>query len=206
MDEKVLKHVVQRSKEWGIPLPSNVQDILANIEDSFQEKGILLRFSEGRGLSSDKLGANAGLFRSSFIMLTPEWAAYLVLKNSDVVQNAFLSTVGHEMTHKEGKDINPFRHLLNIKFVAWTNEVHADFGAKNKMLQNSHARLISALKFKLSQKVNDCEDCSHPSWKRRIHYAENFETFDEKLIRQIAKDARCKNKKLIQKVIDHYTK
>lgn len=206
MDEKVLRHVVQRSEEWDISLPLNTQDILTNIEDSFQKKGIHLRFANGRGLSSDKLGANAGLFRSSFIVLTPEWAAYLVLKNSDIVQNAFLSTVGHEMTHKEGKDINPFRHLLNIRFVAWTNEVHADFGAKNKMLQNSHARLISALKFKLSQKVNDCEDCSHPSWKRRIHYAENFETFDEKLIRQIAGDAKCKNKKLIQKVIDHYTK
>lgn len=38
MDEKVLKHVVERSKEWGIPLPSNVQDILTNIEDSFQKK------------------------------------------------------------------------------------------------------------------------------------------------------------------------
>ena len=118
MNEKVLKHVRQRSKKWGIPLPSNTKDSLANIEDSFQEKGIYLRFAKGRGLNSSKLGANAGLFRSSFIMLTPEWAAYLVLKNSDVVQNAFLSTVGHEMTHKEGKDINPFRHLLNVRFIA----------------------------------------------------------------------------------------
>lgn len=36
MDEKVLRHVVQRSEEWDISLPLNTQDILTNIEDSFQ--------------------------------------------------------------------------------------------------------------------------------------------------------------------------
>lgn len=38
MDEKVLRHVVQRSEEWDISLPLNTQDILTNIEDSFQKK------------------------------------------------------------------------------------------------------------------------------------------------------------------------
>lgn len=203
VDDKVMKHVKMRAREWDIPLPDNAEARIACIEERFRKKGILIKFSTFPSLNNGSLGANAGF---THIIFSLEWAAYLVLKNDKTVWNAFLCSIGHELTHRDGNDINPFLHPINIRFIAWANEVHADFESENKMLGQSRSRLIAAMKFKYSQKEQDQDSCSHPSWKRRIHYAENFETFDEKLIRQIAKDARCKNKKLIQEVIDHYTK
>ena len=152
----------------------------------------MIKFSTFPSLNNGSLGANAGF---SHIIFSLEWAAYLVLKNDKTVWNAFLCSIGHELTHRDGNDINSFLHPINIRFIAWANEVHADFESENKMLGQSRSRLIAAMKFKYSQKEQDQDSCSHPSWKRRIHYAENFETFDEKLIRQIAKDARLQKRK-----------
>jgi hypothetical protein len=45
---------------------------------------------------------------------------------------------------------------------------------------------------------------SHPSRQNRIKYAETFSSFDEPLIRGIAKDAKCKREKYIKKAIKHY--
>ena len=206
MDKRVVKYIKKRSAQWDIPFPEDVEQRLVDIERSFSQKNIRVKFVFD-SYNGNILNACAGFFQSSPIRVYQEWAAYLILRGDNAdVKNAFLCTIGHELTHQEGKDISPFRHFLNIRFIAWVNEIHADFGAEDKMLEQSRSCLIAAMKFKQSQKKKDRDSCTHPSWKRRIHYAESFEIFDEKLIRQIAKDTRCKDKKIIQKVVNYYTK
>ena len=205
MERKVLRHLEKRSREWGINLPAAPEAAIKAIEKKYKERGANIGFSAKRFEHPEKLDANAGLFRSSKVIFSSEWIAYLLMRNDEEVTNAFLAALGHELAHKE-KYIPPYLHLFSVKFVAWVNEVYADFLSENKFLHGNRQLLLNSMNFKRSKKGEDKDDRLHPSWKRRIHYAENFETFDEKLIRQIAKDARCKNKKLIQKVIDHYTK
>lgn len=205
MERKVLRHLEKRSREWNIDLPFDPKVAIRNIEKEYKERGINIGFSAKRFDNSEKLNANAGLFHSSKIVLSPEWAAYLLMRNDEDVTNAFLATLGHELSHNE-KYIPPYFHLFSLKFVSWVNEVYADFSSENKFLHGDRKLLINTMEFKRSKKREDKDDRLHPSWKRRIHYAESFETFDEKLIRQIAKDAGCKSENLIQKVIDYYTK
>ena len=116
-------------------------------------------------------------------------------------------TLGHELTHREN-DLNPWWHLgRNQKFVAYTNEVHADFGAAVKFGESNSAMQIQAMEHKRKTKEKagkqDIANNCHPSWKRRIEYIQS-KHFDEKLIRQIAADVGCTNEKLIQKVINHF--
>lgn len=205
MQGKVLQHLEKRSREWDIDLPDDPKRFIKAIEIEYKEKGVNIGFSAWRFNNPEKLNANAGLFRSSKVVFSSEWAAYLLMRNDDEVTNAFLATLGYELSHKE-KYIYPFLHPFSKKFVAWVNEVYADFLSESKFLHSDRQLLIDTMNFKRSKKREDKDDRFHPSWKRRIHYAESFERFDEKLIRQIAKDTRCKNEKLIQKVIDHYTK
>lgn len=136
-------------------------------------------------------------------MATPEWATQLVLYNSVETHNAFLITIGHELTHKDC-DIFFLKHgLRNIRFVAWVNEVHADFGATQKMANNNRQELVNSMKYKKSYKEEDKDKTNHPSWERRIYYAEHFD-FGKELIQQIAKDAGCKNQKIINRVCQHF--
>ena len=69
--------------------------------------------------------------KNSTIVATPEWAFQLVVDTE--ASAVFMITLGHELTHKE-KEISCFRHLFGLRFCTWINEVHADFGATQKML------------------------------------------------------------------------
>lgn len=111
-------------------------------------------------------------------------------------------TIGHELTHKE-KDFFSFRYILSYKFISWVNEVHADFGAAEKMADSSRNKLILSMKYKLSLKQTDNDSPTHPSWEKRLDYVSNYD-FDETLIRKIAEDTGCQNEILINKIISYY--
>lgn len=115
-------------------------------------------------------------------------------------------SLGHEMTHKDN-DIKVIKGMFiknGTKFLAHVNEVHADFGAVQKLANNNREKQLKAMKYKQSYKKNvDVSDFCHPSWNQRYNYIEKY-NFDEKLIRQIAADVGCTNEKLIEKAIRHF--
>ena len=88
-------------------------------------------------------------------------------------------------------------------FIAYVNELYADFGAAEKMANSSRQKLLDAMEYKKARKNKDEGTCDHPSWAQRIYYAEHYD-FGEELIRQIAKDTGCNNQKIIDKVCKHY--
>lgn len=151
-----------------------------------------------RSLQADKLGANAGFFKESAIIVTPEWV-YQLVTNSDKARIALLGTLGHEISHKMG-NIKGCR-----KFELWTNEVHCDFKGASLTLNGERRLLLESIhnKIQIGRKNIDDKDCTHPSWRQRIEYASQYD-YNEELIRKIAKDTKCSNEKRIQKVINQF--
>ena len=70
-----------------------------------------------------------------------------------------------------------------------------------------YCKLIENYGYKLNYKKEcnqkDKSDFTHPSWARRLYYAENY-NFNEDLIKKIAEDVGCKNKKLIKEISEFY--
>ena len=67
----------------------------------------------------------------------------------------------------------------------------------------SRQKLLDSTRYKKALKKKDKGDFAHPSWERREYYVTNF-NFDEKLIRQIARDVGCLNERLIEKITQFY--
>lgn len=185
-------------------MPENIDEILVKIKENEQLKQYDFKILSYFDAFSTQV--SGGYFRNSNIGVNSEWAARLVLYNDDPsVTNAFMITIGHEATHKEN-DYTLLKSLkkVNKKFINWIDEVHADFGAADKVADSSRNKLIASIDYKINDCKNSYKDySSHPSWQRRRYYAENFD-FNEQLIRQVAEDTGCKDEKLIQKVCGYY--
>ncbi len=146
---------------------------------------------------------NARILWKKYILLNPEWATRLILYNDDDLKNALNITVGHELTHGE-KEVCFFKFCKDKrKFIRWVNEVHADFGAAQKMADSSREKLLASIKYKSDLHTNSIDGDSHPSWKRRKHYVQNY-NFEPELIRKIASDIGYNNQVFIEEVCNFY--
>lgn len=142
-------------------------------------------------------------FLNYYILATQEWLINLIIDETDNTQNAFLITLGHELTHQDEEVSKKNISNEDKKFVNWVIEVYCDFGAAKKMVEYSRERLIKSMEYKINMKHSSIEDENHPSWNNRLKYATNY-NFDKKLIKQIYTDSGCKNEKLLNKAIEFY--
>lgn len=209
MISKETKKYIQRiANKKRISIPDNYTEALSEYCLLVEKRGHKLEFRTGRNLAPDSLGANAGLFGRSSIVVTPEWAAKLVFENADDTRNAFLITLGHELTHKD-KEIFPLRFGFRwMSLIAYINEIHADYSAAQKMVESKRSILLKSVDYKRYHKVEirgiqDKDTPEHPSWTRRKSYIESF-NFDAQLIRKIALDLNCQNIKIIKYLIEFY--
>lgn len=196
----VRKRIQNRARDWNIPIPSNYRTNLNQYTHLDILNGNRLVYSWAYDSGSKVINATALLHKT--ILVNAEWAARLALIKDQDTKDAFMITIGHELTHKE-KDFFSFRYVLSYKFISWVNEVHADFGAAEKMANSSRDKLILSIKYKLSLKHIDNDSSTHPSWKRRLEYASNYD-FNEALIQRIATDTRCDNEVLINNISAYY--
>ena len=201
------KYIKKRISELGVDIPNNYIDILKEVQKKEEQKGIHIIFSY---LYSQSNHPNANAFLGKSMLLNPEYAVSLILYyndncNNDKFRKAFEQTIGHELTHKERyqekyKQLTPFRlPLKKMKFTAWVNEAHADFGGAQKMANSSRQTLLEVMEYKKAQHPDSKDICHHPSWERRMYYVKKFD-FTNELIEQIAKDVGYKNQKFIDKV------
>lgn len=197
------KYILRRARKEKIIIPQNYREILENYCQIVTGYGYKLEFRKGRGLRYNRLGANAGWHKDCAIVATPEWAYQLV--TNPEADLPFRITLGHELTHKE-RNLIGFR-LCTSKFYAWINEIHADYGASQKMFSGSRKALLDSICFKNNdtRKYGGCnkDTSSHPSWTKRKYYVENFD-FDANLIQQIAKDVNYKNSKGIERACSYF--
>ena len=186
-----------------LDIPQNYEQILEYYINETKQFGYVLEFKAGRGNPSSELHANAGITPRMSILVTPEWAAHLVLYNTDEVHNAFRITLGHELTHKEKQLCELQYSPFAMKLIAHVNEVHADFGGTQKMANSSKKALIESIEYKKQFRKNDKSDCFHPSWALRLKYAQ-IGSFDFNLIQEIARDVKYTNSDTIRRISEFY--
>lgn len=197
----VKSHIYHRAKELGFKRPDNINDILLQYNKLEQLGNNRIIYSYFKDGNAKYLAAGAILH--NIILVNAEWAARLVLYNNEYTKNAFLITIGHELTHKDNDF--PLRNTFgsNRKFIHWVNEVHADFGGASKMVNCNRKILVASIEYKRALKKKDYESSTHPSWSLRKTYAQNY-NFNDTLISIIADKTKCKNSKLIEQVKNHY--
>lgn len=199
-------YLIYRAKRLKIKWHNSYLSSLDQYKYLIEPYGCRLDFHWWRCFSFKILNCNAGFGKHTPIVASPCWVEKLIFNNSEATQNAFLMSLGHELTHKEN-DISIFKGVFiknGIRFIAHTNEVHADFGAVQKLANNNRKKQIEAMNYKMSHKKNtDISDFFHPSWNKRQCYVKKY-NFNEELIKQIAQDDNCTNQKLICNVVGHF--
>lgn len=198
-------YIKKTAQKQNFSLQKNSFDVLYRYSLLAKEQEYRLLFCRMLMYNKDAEVCNAN-YKHLPIQVSQAYAAKLVLNDSNDIHNAFLMSLGHEMTHKDN-DIKVIKGMFiknGTKFLAHVNEVHADFGAVQKLANNNREKQLKAMKYKQSYKKNvDVSDFCHPSWNQRYNYIEKY-NFDEKLIRQIAADVGCTNEKLIEKAIRYF--
>ena len=102
------------------------------------------------------------------------------------------------------KELSEEFSINYIKFIAYVNEIHADFGSAQKMLNSNREQLIQSMLYKQSQFSNiDKGDYAHPSWEKRITYVRNF-NFTKALIKQIMYDMECFNSFIMNDICSYF--
>lgn len=152
----------------------------------------------------DSVNANSAFF--NIILVNYGWALHLIRNQNEETDNDFRITIGHELGHKAGDFPISMKYLFSrnaMKLIFWSNEVQHDFYAAKIMVNCSRDALISSMKYKIKLKKNNKSDLSHPSWVKRLYYAEHFD-FNEDLIKQIAIDTKCDNFELVKEIVDFY--
>lgn len=197
----VRNRIKQRAFEWNIELQNNYESILNEYNKLDFLCGNKIRYSYLYDNGSTVINGNSLIYRT--ILINAEWAARLVLFNDKSTKNAFLFTLGHELTHKEQDFFKIVFRKNDYKFIFWTNEVHADFGAAKKVANSNKINLIEAIEYKANLNKNSQPTMFHPSWQQRKAYAETG-AFNKKLIEKIASCTGCVDKNLINDVVDHY--
>lgn len=213
----IMKHIQSRSSKDNVPAKI-FDDWLNKQENISLPNNVVLRFTTLKDGFSSLLSASAHL--PYYIIASPEWAARLFLFDSEATRNAFTITIGHEITHIDGDFPNTKLTRNDKKFVNWVNEVHADFGAAEKMVEYNRQKLIGSMQYKMdAKKKPKCkllnnfikkvlnllhsDEYTHPTWETRLEYATNY-NFDKELINEIAKNTDCTNENLIKKVCEYY--
>lgn len=196
--------ILKKAQRLGLKVPKNYEDILngySNIKKPGNDKIIFTWFFGG---NIPTLDANATL--KGKILFNAEWAARVVLFDNEETLNAFKSTVGHELTHKDREiTIERCYSSLDKLFIRRINEVRADFGAGQRMLNSQRNLVLDAVNYKraLNSRGRRLKFDPHPTWEQRYNYIKNY-NFSRELIYKIADDMNYHNKAIIEKVCDYY--
>lgn len=204
LDRYLITRHINRKVQKDIEITDSIYVQLDMLENISLPNDTIIRFTTMKDGFTSLLNAKA--VQPNHILVSPEWAAKLLLSKNEAIRNAFSITLGHEIMHNEGDFSCKHIYSKNKKFVNWVNEVHADFGAAQKMVNSNKQKLIDAIIYKRAfknKKKWDKPYDTHPSWNQRKQYATNFD-FDDILIDQIAKDTGCENEDLKDKVKSFY--
>ena len=196
----IKKYIKRRSDELSICSKTNIDETLDYYETlpALNKQKLVFLFLKS---SATKQVDISTAFNKS-IIANAEWAAQLVLFNSDTkTTNRFLISVGHEIGHNQ--DFKNNYKKQDKKFVNWVTEVHHDFYASKIMANYSRLKLIEAIQYKITLKPNNIDGKTHPSWKKRLKYVSSYD-FDESLIQKIADDVGCQNEELIKEISAYY--
>jgi hypothetical protein len=193
-------YIKKRAKELGLPYMEAEPILREAVKLPFIDN---TKIDFSLFLAGDLRQLNAISMWRGLILASAEWAARLVLEPGEEVRNAFIFTMGHEMTHQK-KDYFFLGFPTSDKcFVNWVSEAYADFGGAMLAFDGKIEPSIFAMEYKRRNAKNNKDTISHPSWERRIRLVSSG-SFDTELIHLIASDTGCKNEKLINALCRFY--
>lgn len=190
------------SKANNLSVPVNYKHILRKYENAANGRGYLVRFAWFYGTFQSPLNASSAFYHC--ILLNIPWIVRVVFYDSKDTFQAFIGTIGHEMTHKERNDLFPlYLKRKDRLFIHHINECHADYGSAEKVFGNSRKLACQTIRYKKNLSKTPEIAGKHPSWNNRYTYIQKFD-FNESLIRQIATDEGCTNEKVTNSKINHF--
>lgn len=199
----IYSRIKNKARKSNIAVPPNHEEILRKYKNVGNLEGNRIVFSWLSDTGNTIL--NASSMVPGCVVFNAEWAAQVVLYDSEETMNAFKITVGHELTHKDN-EIAWWRYWRRAErqFVAQVNEVRADFGGNMRMCGSNRETLLNAINYKKQLRAQDNGDFLHPPWYKRYEYVERYD-FGAELINKIADDVGCYNQGLREYVINHYS-
>lgn len=201
IEKRVLRYIKKKVKN-----EINFENVLKKYGNIASANSIVIVFTKCSLVFQNPNLLNANGLIKNVILVSPEWAYQLVTNNTLETETAFLTTIGHELTHQD-QELFSLRFLRYgvraIEFLAKVNEVRCDFGGGQKMLDANREKLLQTIMFKKNLTKKDKGNFFHPTWSRRFEYVKDY-NFNEVLIRRIAKDMNYNNEKIIKKVCDYY--
>ena len=205
------RYIKQRCKETGKEFPLNYQyklKVTTNIVNSKileKFKPLIIIFDT---IDSSFTALSANSVFPYTVIINGEWSFYISCNELEDLSDVLLSTIGHELGHKNKYYYPILCAKSTKKFINAINEVYADFHASVMFDTDIRNTLITTMQHKYNYKVNyysqtDEDNEQHPSWKHRIEYRTNY-IFNDSLILHIAVDYNYKNGRIINKLIDYY--
>ena len=195
--------IKKKAKELDSEFPKDFKKILNQYASISRPGNSKIFFTWMFGGNTSTL--NAGVISKNKILFNAAWAIRVVFYDNEETLNAFKATIGHELTHQEKEmkvwSANYFTYLFKKR----VNEVHADFGAVPKMLNNNRELALKAIEYKdnLKKKEKDSKFSDHPTWEQRYNYIKNY-NFNKELIYKIADDMNYHNETIIEMVCEYY--
>ena len=202
MISPLIRYCILLEAKKNIKIPESYIEILdryIKLGNAARTKILFSRLS-----SNSPLLSASGVFKG-YIVFNAAWAIRVVFYDNEETLNAFKATIGHELTHQEKEmkvwSANYFTYLFKKR----VNEVHADFGAVPKMLNNNRELALKAIEYKdnLKKKEKDSKFSDHPTWEQRYNYIKNY-NFNKELIYKIADDMNYHNETIIEMVCEYY--
>lgn len=145
MNKKTEKYIYKKINKNQLPNSDILLKNLSNSDilfkkyyDFVKQYNYKLIFYSKSSWNKETLNANA-LFGKLPIIASPEWAYQLIVNYSDELDNAFMHTLGHELTHKEN-DIPFFKTCLQ--------HIQYSIKSKNKLQLKKRLNLLhGSMKF-----------------------------------------------------------
>lgn len=108
------RYIIKKAKADNKKLPANYTKILNDFQLKSKYK---LIFSKLFSSEPQKLNASASFYNC--ILITPEWGYQLLTSSDQIVNSAFLQTLGHEAAHKEKEFRAPLFSSKKNKTILW---------------------------------------------------------------------------------------
>lgn len=222
--KKAKKRMVAEMKKEGFEynektfdaMKAKMSAFLEQYSSFFPDKSIFY-IEEADGFNANNRPySNKRFYGISFNWL---WMYNLYFHECELLDNALVATLGHELGHCKAAHHIPFflvtkaitdKTTRKETFLLRTVEVFCDFNGAG-LFGGSREDLIEAKKWEYdtSRKYKQFKkdtDYIHPTHESRMEYLEKYEVFCDDLIRKIARDNSYENETVIQKTIEYYEK
>lgn len=198
------KYFPEFAKKNGIVLNENWFEFLNSIimQENFTKFPVIFYYKK----DSKYMNANSGY--SFFIRFNQFWALELIKNNNqdEVLIDTFKAVIGHEESHKIYSYLGLFLTYKSKRLVNYTNELIADVRGMYIAKFNEEEKRNQIMKKRETYSPNRFfGNKTPPAAITRTEFVKTYHKVSKDLILAVAIDLNCKNKLLINYLINKYS-